>query len=43
MSDEAEGHPQKITKEEEKKIAKEKKEHHLSSEEIEEVLELKRK
>jgi vacuole membrane protein 1 len=42
MADKAEGHPQVVDEEEEKIIQKEKSEHHLSSEEIEEVLQLKR-
>ena len=43
MSEESEGHPHLIDKKEKKLIESEKKSHHLSSEEIEEVLELKRK
>lgn len=43
MADKAEGHPAQIDEEEEKMIQKEQKQHHLSSEEIEEVLQLKRK
>ena len=43
MTETAEGHPHIIDAKEKKLIEKEKKDHHLSSEEIEEVLELKRK
>lgn len=44
MSEEAEGHPLEVDSNEQKIIEKEKKEgHHISSEEIEEVLQLKRK
>ena len=43
MKDEADGHPHNISKEEMKTIENEKKEHHMSNEDIEEILELKRK
>jgi hypothetical protein len=43
MSNKAEGHPMVVDEEEEKIIEKEKGHHELSNEEIEEVLQLKRK
>lgn len=43
MKDEADGHPHSCSKEEMKNIEKEKEEHHMSNEDIEEILELKRK